>query len=100
MAKQNDFLKPLLDVMNDRMDRIEDKVDANTTLTQQTLTQAKYTNGRVTKLERQVAAEKAKKTAKKLNLPTPPVLYLIALGAVILLIIVATLLKVPLGGLL
>lgn len=99
MSEQDSFLQQLLDMMNNRMSKIEDKLDANTAVTQQILTQAKYTNGRVTKLEKQQADAQNIKAAKKFNL-SPNVIYLLALGAVILLAIVAVLLKIPIGGLL
>ena len=89
--KDDNFLQPLLDMMNRRMDTLEQKIDANTTTTNQVLDQAKYTNGRVTKLEQA--------RGKRLNI-TPNVVYLMALGAVILLAIIATVLHVQLGGIL
>lgn len=102
---KNDFLQPLLDLMqrnaddqSKRMNSFEAKLDKNTSTTQKILDEAKYTNGRVTTTE---SAIKRLETAKgkKLDL-APNVIYLIAVGAVILLIIVAALLHVNLGGLL
>jgi hypothetical protein len=94
MSDQENFLKPLLDLMNKRMDTLENKIDSNTITTDKTLTQAQYTNGRVTKLEKKVADSMNVKVAKKFNLP-PNVIYLLALGAVLLLVIIAVILKIP-----
>lgn len=97
MPKDN-FLQPLLDLMNKRMDTIEQKVDDNTQTTQKVLDEAQYTNGRVTSVEAAVKRLETSK-GKKLDLP-PNVIYLIAVGAVILLAVVATLLHINLGNLL
>lgn len=97
--QQESFLRPLLDMMNKRMDVIGNKIDANTLTTEKTLTQAQYTNGRVSKLEQKVADMQNSSAAKKVSL-SPNVIYLIALGSVILLVIIAVLLKIPIGGLL
>lgn len=116
MAKQPDFLQTILDMMgkrmddlgnkidtnnvamNKRVDAIEDKIDTNTSVTQGILTEAKYTNGRVSRNEKSIVRLESKK-GKKLELP-PNVIYLIALGAVILLAVIATLLHINLGNLL
>lgn len=97
--QQENFLQPLLDLMNKRMDTIESKVDSNTTLTNQVLDQARRTNGRVTKLEKIGADKKNNKTASRFNL-NPSIIYLIAIGAVIVLVIVATLIGAPIKGIL
>lgn len=94
---ENDFLKELLDTFTQRMDRIEGKVDKNTDLTQQALSESRATNGAVGILEGRVKKLETKK-GEKLDL-SPNVIYLIALGGVILLIIVASILGVNLGGL-
>lgn len=94
MSDNENFLKPLLDLMNQRMDDLNKKIDENTAVTNQTLKQAQYTNGRVTKLELKAADEEAKKAAKHFSMP-PGALYLIAVGAVVLLSIIAALLKIP-----
>lgn len=96
MSNQNDFLQPLLDLMNKRMDTMENKIDANTKTTDEILAQARYTNGRVTKSEADIKALQTQE-GHKLSLP-PNVMYLIALGAVLLLVIIASLLHVDLGG--
>lgn len=101
MTQQSEFLQPLLDMIDRRMDKLEAKVDANTVITNKTLVQAQYTNGRVTKLEGFAATKDAAKTAKKFNLP-PNVIYILAVAAVLLLAIVFFLMtgKVPsIGGL-
>lgn len=100
MDHQNDFLQPLLDMMAKRLDTLEQKIDANTVTTNQTLEQAKYTNGRVTRAEKAIAKLEQGR-GKKLSLDfSPNVIYLVALGAVILLAIIATVLHVQLGGIL
>lgn len=102
---KNEFLQPLLDLMqrnadaqSTRLDSLEAKVDANTAISQDALNQAKETNGRMTRAEKAIARLENKK-GKKLELP-PNVIYLIALGAVILLAVIATLLHINLGSLL
>lgn len=104
MADQNEFLKPLLDMMNGRMDRIESKIDTNTTLTQQALDEVRDANGRldghsgkIKNLQNEMSKLQTR-GFKKIDL-SPNVMYLIAVGAVILLAIVATLLHISLGGL-
>ena len=97
MTKQNDFLKPLLEMMNKRMDTLEQKIDSNTQTTQQILEQAKYTNGRVTKTEKAIARLERVR-GKRFELP-PNAIYLVALGFVILLIIIARLLHIDIKGL-
>lgn len=105
MKNQPDFLQPLLDLMqrnadaqSKRMDSFETKLDANTVTTQKVLDEATATNGRMSSAEKAIARLEAAR-GKKLDLPAN-VIYLIALGAVILLAVVATLLHVNLGGLL
>jgi hypothetical protein len=97
MSDTENFLKPLLDLMNKRMDDLSTKVDSNTSLTEQTLTQTRYTNGRVTKLEKNMADMQNRKSAHKLNV-APNIVYLVAVGSVVLLIIIATLLHINLGS--
>lgn len=104
MARQDEFLKPLLDLMqrnaerqDKQLDELTRKIDANTAISQQALEESKATNGRINAVEGRLRKVETKK-GKKLEL-NPNVIYLIALGAVILLIIVASLLKVDLGGL-
>lgn len=100
MAKQTDFLQPLLEMMNKRMDTLEQKIDSNTQTTNQVLQQAKYTNGRVTKAEKAIVRLE-KMGGKRVNLNLPPnIIYLLAIGFVILLIIIAKLLHADLGRLL
>lgn len=101
--RQNDFLQPLLETMqrnsdrqDKRLDELTQKIDANTVTTDQVLQQARYTNGRVTQNEADIKALQSQ-VGRKLSLQ-PNVMYLIALGAVLLLIIIASLLHVNLGG--
>jgi F420-0:gamma-glutamyl ligase len=104
MSEQNEFLQPLLDLMNknadalsSRLDKVEKKIDDNTSTTNKILSQARYTNGRVTKLEKLNADKTAIKVAKRFNVD-PKTVYIVAIGAVIVLAIVATLLHINLGG--
>lgn len=104
MVKDN-FLQQVLDLMNKRMDGLEKKVDDNTSLTQQALTEVQATNGKVADQEKLLQTFKTalgkveRKSGKKIDL-SPNVLYLIALGSIILLLIIASILHVDLGGLL
>lgn len=91
-GKNTDFLQPLLDMMNKRMDTLEGKVDDNTAISQQALDQAKATNGRLTRAERAIA-KLQKRGFKKLNV-SPNVIYLLALGGVLFLAIIAEVLHV------
>jgi DNA repair ATPase RecN len=104
MTKQPDFLKPLLDLMNHnaeelskRMDTQDKKLDTITSVANQALTQAKYTNGRVTKQEKRLADIKNQKIARKFNVD-PKTVYIFALCALVVLVIVATLLHINLAG--
>ena len=94
---ENDFLDKLLDEITKRLDRVEGKVDKNTALTQEALNAAKAAASEHDNIKKRVGKLEAEK-GKKLDLP-PNVIYLIALGGVILLIIVASILGVNLGGL-
>jgi hypothetical protein len=98
MDNQENFLKPLLDMMNQRMDGLSaqmtdsaKKIDTNTALTNKVLAQANKTNGRVNGLEQREADAKNVKAAHKYNL-SPNVIYLIAVAGVIIVIVVASLL--------
>lgn len=101
---KNDFLQPLLDMMNRRMDDLEKKIDANTKLTQQALNEIKYTNGRVDGQEKDIGklkgglAKVERKSGLKLEF-NPRLMYVIAVGAVLLLAIIASLLHINIGGL-
>lgn len=92
-----DFLEPLLDLMNKRMDSLEAKVDANTQVTTETLAQAKHTNSRVTKLEKRMAKVELTR-GRKLNID-PKLLYTLATALVLLLAIVAAKAGVNTGSL-
>jgi hypothetical protein len=105
LMANKDFLQPLLDLMNHNAEELSKRMDAqDTTLIEiksvanQALTQAKYTNGRVTKLEKQKADDKNKKVARKFGV-SPSLLYILALIVLVGLIIVATLVHAPIGGL-
>jgi hypothetical protein len=101
---KNDFLKPLLDMMNRRMDDLATKLDSNTALTQQALDEIRATNSKVDQHDHSINAlqraiqRKERSIGRKLDL-NPSIVYLIALGAVILLLTIASLLHVNLGGL-
>ncbi|HWT40073.1 MAG TPA: hypothetical protein VN081_02275, partial [Dongiaceae bacterium] len=67
---KNDFLQPLLDLMNHNAEELAKRMDNQDktlieikSVANQALTQAKYTNGRVTKLEKAQADAKNKKVA-------------------------------------
>lgn len=101
---KNDFLKPLLNMMTDRMDRLEEKIDANTSLTQTVKDEIESTNHIVSKhgdsiktLQHALAGAQ-RKTGRKLDF-NPSFIYLLALGAVLLLLVIASLLKVNLSWL-
>jgi hypothetical protein len=96
MGEQENFLKPLLDMMNKRMDEISSKLDDNTAISQQALDEARSAHGKIETAE--AAIRRLERTkGRKLDLP-PNVIYLIALGAVILLLVIATLLHINIGG--
>lgn len=96
--QHDDFLQPLLDMMDRRMDTLEHKIDANTVTTNKTLEQARYTNGRVTKAEANII-ELQKQSGRKLNF-NPNIIYLLAIAFVLLLAIVASILHIQIGGIL
>lgn len=98
MSNQEDFLKPLLDLMNRRMDGVEKNLQENTKITNQILDQARYTNGRVSKAESDITALQ-KQAGRKFNFQ-PNLMYMIALGSVLLLVIIASLLNINIGGIL
>lgn len=98
MPSNDDFLKPLLDMMNKRMDGLDAKMDANTALTQQTLEKMENANGRITNTENAIKRLEGAK-GKKLNV-NPQLIYVLALGTLILLTIIASLLHVNLRGIL
>ena len=94
----NEFLKPLLDMMNKRMDGLESKIDVNTATTNQVLTQAQETNGRVTSAEQAIKRLEVVKGSKPLVF-TPNLVYMIAAGFVLLLAIIAVTLHINIGNL-
>lgn len=99
MTRQPDYLTQLLENMQQQMNRLERKQDDQTQILSDVQVQTNKTNGRVTHLEKQVGKLETK---KGMSFKTPPatVMYLLALACVIVLVIIATLLKIPLGGLL
>lgn len=104
LPMKNDFLKPLLDMMNRRMDGLEKKIDNNTDLTQKSLDEISATNSTVAQHDSAIKTlqhalqRTERKSGKRIDL-NPNVVYLIALGAVILLVIIASILHINLGGL-
>ncbi len=101
---KNEFLQPLLDLMNKNADNLSKRMDTQDTLlagikttADAALAQAKYTNGRVTKLENQRAQDKNKKVAKKFGL-SPQLLYIMAIIVLVTLFIIAKLVHAPLPG--
>ena len=113
MTKQNEFLQPLLDLMQQNHDELKHEVSTIKSSQDEMRNiqsgqaiqlariedQTNKTNGRVTHLEKQLAKVETSK-GKKIKLPSDGVLKLLALSFVILLVIVASVLRVPLGGLL
>lgn len=93
-----DFLQTIFDMMNRRMDDLDTAIKANTAISQKALDEVRTVAPIVQQHEKALKALE-RKHGKKLDLP-PNVIYLIALGAVILLVIVATLLRIDLGNLL
>lgn len=106
MAKVHvDYLEQVIELLKSnaqrqdmRMDKLEAKIDANTLTTNQTLEQARHTNGRVTRSEE--AIRKLQRRGVARFGISPNLLYAVALCLVLLLAIIATLLKVDIGGLL
>lgn len=101
MAEQPDFLQPLLELMQDnykslstKVDGLSSKVDKNTDLTKKVHAEARATNGKVARQEKRIAELENKKHFE----PDPKLLYAIAIGSVILLLIIAKLLHVEVGG--
>ena len=99
---KNDFLQPLLDLMqrnaqdqSKRMDEFDSKLTANTKLTQKALDELQTNHATLQEHTRAIKALERKK-GKKLDI-SPNVLYLVALASVILLLIIATILHVDLG---
>ena len=104
-TRQNDFLQQLIETMqryqdrqDKRLDELNEKIDGNTQTTNQILVQAQRTNGRVNRHDTEIK-ELQKKSGSKLANINPNVIYLIALGAIILLMIIASILQVDLKGL-
>lgn len=102
--RQTDFLELLLEMMqktserqDKRLDELNEKIDKNTETTNKVLIQAKATNGQVLRHDAEIK-ELQKKQGTKLASISPGVIYLIALGAVILLTVVGSLLGVDLKG--
>lgn len=90
------FEERYFDQLQEGFNDLKKEVRANTDLTNKVYEQAKRTNGRVTKAEDDI-----KKLQRRSRFGiNPNLLYLIALGLVLLLVIVATLLKINVGGLL
>lgn len=103
--RQNDFLQQLLETMQrnsdrqeQRLDELTTKIDGNTATTNQILTQAQATNGQVLRHDQEIK-DLQKKAGSKLSSVSPNVIYLVALGSVILLMVIATMLHVDIKGL-
>lgn len=93
-----DFLQTIFDMMNRRMDDLDSAIKTNTSISQKALDEVQAISPMVKQHEKAIKALE-RKHGKKIDLP-PNVIYLIALGAVILLAVVATLLHINLGSLL
>lgn len=99
MTEKNDFLQPLLDMMNRRMDDFDKKIDANTATTNKVLEQVSGITNEVDGHDKAIKRLESVKGKKPLTL-NPNVIYLIALGFVMLLAIIAGILHINVGGLL
>jgi hypothetical protein len=95
----NEFLKPLLDMMNKRMDGLESKIDTNTSTTNQVLAQAQETNGRMLSAEDAIKRLEIVKGSRPFTF-SPNLIYMIAAGFVLLLAIIAVMLHINIGSLL
>lgn len=105
VTRQNDFLQQLIETMQrnsdrqeQRLDELATKIDANTATTNLTLAQAQRTNGKVLRHDQEIK-DLQKRSGKRLSEIPPNVIYLIALGAVILLLVIAAKLNVDVKGL-
>lgn len=91
MARQTDFEERFYDIIQNALNRLENKIDANTKLTEKVRQQAELTNSRTNKLEAEVFGK-----VKPSDLPTwyrdPKVLSIVfnISLAVLVLIIAAT----------
>ena len=104
MPRQDDFLDQLLELMNRRMDEQARATAENTRVTQRVLAKVEQAHTTMSRHETEIEAikdslAKVEQRGFKLPKPSQSILYLVALGSVILLLIIASLLKVNLGGL-
>lgn len=97
MSNEYDFLKPLLDLMQENHKSLEKKVDTNTKLTRRALDQATQTNGKVADHEKRLRQVEARKKFKL----DPKLAYIIAVAVLATVIFTAkALLGLDLTGLL
>lgn len=99
MSEKNDFLQPLLDMMSRRMDDLSNKIDANTATTTKVLEEVSGIKSEVDRHDGAIKRLEVGRGKKPLML-NPNVMYLIALGFVMLLAIIAAVLHVNVGGIL
>lgn len=85
------------DRQEQRLDELTTKIDGNTATTNQILTQAQATNGQVLRHDQEIK-DLQKKSGSRLSSISPNVIYLVALGSVILLMVIATMLHVDITG--
>lgn len=88
---QHEILQPIIDMLDRRMNRLESKIDVNTTITLELGQQFKSMVERVEQLEA--------KAQRKFTIP-PNTLYLLCVAAVIAFSIVASVLNVEVGQIL
>lgn len=91
-------LQSQLERLEGKQDQLQNKLDRNTVTTNQILDQAKYTNGRVTQAEKDI--KRLEVVRGKRVAIEPRTMYLLALAFVLILLTVASLLHVNIGGLL
>lgn len=99
MSRQPDYLPQLLQDIQERLVRLDNKQDKQLAQLNGIEIQTNRTNGRVTQLEKEMKSLERKK-GKTFRMPPLTIMYLLAIAFVILLAIVATAMKINISGLL